>query len=77
MTSDYSNLMHHTEYNGQEQVHVGNSKDLDVKHVGYFVVNSPFDSKISLSLQNLLHVPHITKNLVSVSKFARDNHVFF
>jgi hypothetical protein len=28
-------------------------------------------------LHNLLHVPSITKNLISVSKFARDNHVFF
>lgn len=31
----------------------------------------------SFSLHDLLHVPNITKNLLSVSKFARDNNVFF
>ena len=30
-----------------------------------------------MSLNHLLHVPEITKNLLSVSKFARDNNVFF
>jgi len=29
------------------------------------------------SLQHLLHVPTISKNLLSVSRFACDNHVFF
>lgn len=32
---------------------------------------------MSLILQNLLLVPHITKNLMSVSKFTQDNNVFF
>ena len=30
-----------------------------------------------LSLKQLLHVPAITKNLISVSKFTKDNNVFF
>uniref|UniRef100_A0A151UEF3 Uncharacterized protein n=1 Tax=Cajanus cajan TaxID=3821 RepID=A0A151UEF3_CAJCA len=38
---------------------------------------SPQNSHITLSLNNLLLVPSITKNLVSVSQFARDNDVFF
>ena len=33
--------------------------------------------KFPLYLNNLLHVPSITKNLLSVSKFALDNNVFF
>lgn len=69
VTPDCNNLMHNNEYNGQEHIHMGNGKGLDVKHVGYSFVNSPFDPKISLSLQNLLHVPRITRNL-SVSKFT-------
>lgn len=32
---------------------------------------------VSLSLDQLLHVPSITKNLTSVSKFARNNQVYF
>ena len=37
---------------------------------------SQFTSKL-LSLNHLLHVPSITKNLLSVSKFAKDNVVYF
>ena len=29
------------------------------------------------TLSNVLHVPHITKPLLSVQKFCRDNHVYF
>lgn len=29
------------------------------------------------NLDSLMHVPNITKNLISVSKFAHDNNVFF
>ena len=32
---------------------------------------------MSLSLNHLLHVPCITKNLIRASKFARDNGVYF
>ena len=41
------------------------------------LVLPPFNIKISLSLKHLLHVPIITKNLISVCQFARDNGVFF
>lgn len=37
----------------------------------------PNNPTLSLTLNNLLLVPHITKNLMSVSKFAQDNNVFF
>ncbi|KAL2348359.1 hypothetical protein Fmac_002359 [Flemingia macrophylla] len=30
-----------------------------------------------LHLTNMSHVPSITKNLVNVSKFSRDNHLYF
>lgn len=65
------NLMHNNEYNGQEHIHMANGKGLNVKHVGYSIVNSPFDSKVSLSLQNLLHVPSITRNLLKCFKVCQ------
>lgn len=37
----------------------------------------PFNLNLSLTLKNLLHVPQIVRNLVTVSKPAKDNHVFF
>jgi len=28
-------------------------------------------------LKNLLHIPHVNKNLISVSQSNKDNHVYF
>jgi len=33
--------------------------------------------KCIFTLANVLHVPHITKSLLYVQKFCRDNHVYF
>lgn len=64
------------DYLGHDQIQVGNGASLSIHHVGNSTFSSPFTSKL-LSLNQLLHVPSITKNLISVSKFARENHVFF
>ena len=37
----------------------------------------PNDFHITFKLNKLLHVPPISKNLLSVSQFAKDNAVFF
>lgn len=49
---------------------------MDIHHIGCSSFKSSFNSKV-LSLNQLLHVPSITKNLLSVSKFAADNKVYF
>lgn len=46
-------------------------------HVGNPFVQSPFNNSVSLALNNLFHVPEITRNLISVSEFAKDNDVYF
>lgn len=38
---------------------------------------SPYDPDLKLVLKFMLHVPKISKNLISMSKAARDNCVFF
>ena len=76
MTPDVSHLTERMDYHGGEQVLVGNGKGLHIEHIGSSVFQ-PFSSSYSFKLQNLLHVPHITKNLLSVSQFARDNGVYF
>ena len=76
VTSDATNLMTKVEYYRSDQVHIGNSMGLSIKHVGQSVFSSPYTSRI-LSLKQLLHAPTITKKLLSVSKFAHDNDVFF
>ena len=76
MTANANNLVEHTLYHGNKQVRVGNGMELSIKHNGLSQFSFPFTSQL-LSLNHLLHVLEITKNLFSVSKFARDNNVFF
>ena len=47
-----------------------------MKHLGHSVLSSN-SNNTPFHLQNLLHVPGIKKNLVSVSKFATDNKAYF
>lgn len=77
VTAEPSNLLQGTEYNGTNQLHVGNGAGLFIKMIGTTFIKSPVKPSISVALNDMLLVPNITKNLVSVSKFARDNHIFF
>ncbi|KAF7833293.1 Retrovirus-related Pol polyprotein from transposon TNT 1-94 [Senna tora] len=77
VTANAQNLMTSADYSGQEQLHVGNGAGLNIQHIGHSSLKSPFNSSVTLHLNNLLHVPNITKNLVSVSRFAHDNNCFF
>ncbi|KAH0740811.1 hypothetical protein KY290_033854 [Solanum tuberosum] len=74
ITPDLANLHHVEDYNDMDQVQVGNGQGLPIHHTGNSTLSLP--SK-SLSLTNILHVPSITKCLLSVQRFARDNDVFF
>ena len=77
VTPDAGNLMDAVSLSGSDQVHVGNGQGLPITSAGSLKFTSPFQPNISFKLNNLLLVPSITKNLVSVSQFARDNNVFF
>ena len=56
-----------TEYSGIEKVTVGNGNRLNISHVGNTCLS---DGDKSLVLKNILCVPDIAKNLISVSKLA-------
>lgn len=77
ITSSSSNLMQKNEFAGPDQVYIGNGKGFNVKHIGKSVFQYLFSPQHTLYLNHLLHVPQITQNLISVSKFARDNYVYF
>ncbi|KAL4301702.1 hypothetical protein GQ457_10G017700 [Hibiscus cannabinus] len=74
ITNDRANLQADVEYAGMNSLLVGNGDKVKISHVGIGHLSS--ENK-SLKLQNLLCVPELKKNLLSVSHFARDNDVFF
>ena len=70
LTADLGNLnLRADDYNGPDQIRVGNGTGLSVKHVGSTQLSHPTSPFI---LRDVLHVPHITKNLISVHKFTKD-----
>ena len=75
ITLDIHNLMNKIEFARQDKIVMGNGTGWNIKHIGQSSFQSQFTSKL-LSLNHLRHVPSITKNLLSVSKFAKDNVVY-
>jgi hypothetical protein len=74
ITSDLDCLVALERYNGGDQVQVGNGAGLRILHLGHSMINT---ATHPLALRNILHVPDISKNLLSAHKFSRDNNVFF
>ncbi|CAA7051267.1 unnamed protein product [Microthlaspi erraticum] len=72
ITSDLANLSLHQPYNGGEEVLVGNGNSLPISHTGFASI--PLLAK-TLSLNNVLCVPQITKNLISVYRLCNANKV--
>jgi histone deacetylase 1/2 len=56
---------------------MGNGQGVPINSLGHSNFQSPTNSNVKLALKDLLHVPTISKNLLSVSKFAQDNNVVF
>ncbi|KAL4291971.1 hypothetical protein GQ457_14G011070 [Hibiscus cannabinus] len=73
VTLDASKVAHGVDYTGPGMLVVGNGHSLPINKTGQFALLS--DSRLLL-LNNLIHVPQVTKNLLSVSKFVKDNMVF-
>jgi hypothetical protein len=74
ITSDLDRLAVREQYNGGDKVHVGDGTGLRILHTGHASLRT---ASRSLALRNILHVPAISKNLLSVHKLARDNDIFF
>lgn len=74
LTADLNNLSLKSEYQGPDQLKIGNGSVLPITHIG----SSSFHfSNRSFMLNNILRVPTIAMNLLSVSKLCTDNDVFF
>jgi hypothetical protein len=74
LTADLANLnVRADEYHGQEQIRVGNGKSIPIKHIGTTQLLSP---NLSFQLNDVLHVPQISQNLLSIQKFTADTNTF-
>ncbi|KAD2804123.1 hypothetical protein E3N88_37500 [Mikania micrantha] len=71
---DLSSLDYSEPYHGGDNLHVGNGKGLPILHIGSSTFTSP---NRTFRLTNILHVPQLKQNLLSVQQFCRDNHVYF
>lgn len=77
VTGEPQNIKQFSHFDESNQIFIGNGEGLSIFVVGSSSFVPPNDSKITFKLHNLLHVPSITKNLLSVSQFVKDNLVFF
>lgn len=76
VTNYSSNFNSKSSYTGSEKIKLGNGAGLKITQIGSTTLSTSSSSS-SFVLNNLLHVPTVTKNLLSVSQFARDSHVYF
>ena len=60
-------------YTGGDQVHTANGAGMKIAHTGRVICYTP---ERNLLLNNVLHVPSTTKNLIFVHKLAADNDAY-
>jgi hypothetical protein len=73
LTSDLDRLSLHERYTGKDNVQVANGSGLSISHIGHSLL--PGSSR-PLYLCNVLHVPGLSKHLLSAQKLAHDNNAF-
>jgi hypothetical protein len=72
ITNDMNNLSIKSDYNGADNLQVANSNHLDITHIGSSTISTPSSN---LKLSNVLCVPTVTQNLISVSQLCQTNRV--
>jgi hypothetical protein len=73
ITGDLSNLSIHSEYDGTDEVILGDGSGLAVSHIGSLALYSP---SRTFTLCDTLYVPNLCKNLISVHHLTKQNNVF-
>jgi histone deacetylase 1/2 len=74
LTNRLDKLTMKEEYNGSDQVHAANGTGMHIYHIGHSSLSTP--SSKPLHLRGVLHVPSVTRSLLSVRRFTIDNKVF-
>ena len=71
-----THLFFTTNYHSSESLKVGNDQGMNIIHTSSTFYIAPH-THIKFLLHHLLHVPHITKNFISVAQFTKENNVYF
>ena len=74
VTDNAGNIWQKAKYNGNETFTVGNGNKLNIGRIGDSYLHTYVDKV--LVLKNMLHVPDIKKNLLSVSQLTVCNDIF-
>ena len=72
--SDLNNLTMKKQYHGKDNVQTADGTGMHITHIGQSIIPT---STHPLHLKEILHVPSVTRNLLSVKRFTYDNNVFF
>ena len=64
----------HSDYLGHDTISVGNGQNLPISHIVKTTLTTPSHS---FYLTNLLRIPQISSNLLSVNQFCKDNNYSF
>jgi hypothetical protein len=73
ITGELERLTMHERYTGNDQIRAANGAGMNITHVGKSILPNP---SCPLYLNNILHVSHAHKQLVSIHRFNLDNHTY-
>jgi hypothetical protein len=73
ITGELDKLTMHDRYNGNDQIHAANGAGMEISRIGKSIVPTPSRNRV---LNNVLHVPTVHKNLISVHRFTLNNNTF-
>lgn len=74
ITKDLKNLSLQSDYQGTDKVSIGNGQGLPISKLGSSIISTPTSI---FRLKNVLQVPDIATNLLSVHQFTKDNNCIF
>lgn len=74
MTGNISHFSTLSTYNGSDHVYMGNGSALPIRHIGTVTLDTTMSPLI---LKDVLHVPDLKHNLISINKFTKDNFCVF
>src|ERR1043165_6155255 len=72
ITNDLSALSMHRPYDGTEELVIGDGSSLKITHVGTITL---YFSSVPIILKNVLCVPSISRNIISISRLCIDNNI--